>query len=108
MSPQGFYECYARTFARVLSVAIMACGSQAEAEDAVQEGYLAVPDDDEPVDAMLMRTERWLRAAIEAEPETAEWIREQVARQPSTASGQLWQVLWGWLSGRAREGRRDG
>ena len=41
MNPQGFDEFYARTFSKVLSVAVMASGSRFEAEDAVQDGYLA-------------------------------------------------------------------
>jgi RNA polymerase sigma factor (sigma-70 family) len=245
MSPQGFDEFYARTFAKVLSVAIMASGSQAEAEDAVQDGYLAalrrwdevggyekpeawvlkvamrrlwrsrrahrrkdqqleltvppqatpdetasarevlgalaslpadvriaivacavlgwtqaelaevldvprntianriyrgramlrlqlglagqlpgerdalvaaprlaahfvVPDED-PMDAMLVRAERWLRAGIEAEPETAEWIREQVAAEAAAAPGRVWRRPWRlighWPGGRKRGGQ---
>jgi len=248
MSPQGFDEFYTRTFSKVLSVAIMASGSRFEAEDAVQDGYLAalrrwdqvggyerpeawvlkvalrrlwrsrrrrrredqpleltvppqatpdetaharevlgalaslpadariaivtcavlgwtqaelaevlnvprntignrifrgramlrarlglvgqlpgerdalvaaprlaaqfaVPDDD-TVDAMLMRAERWLRAGLEAEPETAEWIREQVARQAAAASGRQWRHPWRaigrWTAGRTRGGQHGG
>jgi RNA polymerase sigma factor (sigma-70 family) len=66
----------------------------------------AVPDDD-PVDAMLVRAERWLRASLEAEPETAERIREQVARQAAAAPGRRWRHPWRAI-GRRTAGRTRG
>jgi RNA polymerase sigma-70 factor (ECF subfamily) len=77
--------------------------------------HFAVPDDD-PVDAMLVRAERWLRAGLEAEPETAEriaeWIREQVAPQATAAPGRPWRRPWGaigrWTAGRTRGGQHHG
>jgi RNA polymerase sigma-70 factor (ECF subfamily) len=69
----------------------------------------AVPDDD-PVDAMLVRAERWLRAGLETEPEAAERIRERVARHAAAASGRQWRHPWRaigrWKAGRTR-GRQD-
>ena len=70
--------------------------------------WSVVPDDD-PVDGLLLQAERWLRAAVEAEPETAEWIMEQVTRQ-AAAPPSRWRhpgrTVSRWLgaSGRAQPG----
>jgi RNA polymerase sigma-70 factor (ECF subfamily) len=48
----------------------------------------AVPDED-PLTAALVRTERWLRAAIEAEPDTASRIWARItAPEPDPQDGQ--------------------
>ena len=41
MTDDGFAEFYQRTFTQVLSVTIMASGHRGDAEDAVQEAYIA-------------------------------------------------------------------
>jgi RNA polymerase sigma factor (sigma-70 family) len=40
MNSHSFDECYARSFSKVLSAAIAACGNRTDAEDAVQDAYL--------------------------------------------------------------------
>jgi RNA polymerase sigma factor (sigma-70 family) len=54
----------------------------------LQAQFPAVPEED-PLTAALIRTERWLRAGIEAEPETAGRIWARItAPEPGTPDGQ--------------------
>jgi RNA polymerase sigma factor (sigma-70 family) len=65
----------------------------------------AVPDQD-PLSAALVRTERWLRAGLEAEPDTASWIWAQItAPEPDPQDGQRqrwWRQPLRALPARAR------